>query len=125
MPIVYEDKTGTIAITTCVIIGAIAGAIIGGIASKLIYGKVNGWWVLTGALIGGALGYVGGAFFGASEIKAGTLASKIQMSKVRWLGKIGGKMANLTFIIKVRETTQLSDTLKKLVDAGKIIIMYL
>ena len=68
----------------------------------MFYGKVNGWWILGGAIIGGVLGYVGGAFFGASGIKAGTLAAKIQatklaktitMSKIRWLGKIGEKMA--------------------------------
>jgi len=180
-PITYEDKTGTIAITTCVIIGMIAGGIIGGIASKLIYGKVNGWWVLGGAVAGGVLGYVGGAFFGASGIKAGTLAAKIKMSKVRWLGKIGEKLSSIpkgktqiesitgtakyrvpdfwnkeykligevknvkqlsytkqiedyllyaqkegyTFFLQVRKTTQLSTTLKKLVDAGEIVLIYI
>ena len=73
----------------------IAGGIIGGVASNLIYGKVNGWWVLGGAVAGGVLGYFGGAFFGASGIKAGTLASKINMSKVRWLGKIGEKLSSI------------------------------
>ena len=180
-PIAFEDQTGTIALTTCVIIGAVAGAIIGGVASKLIYGKVNGWWVLGGAVAGGVIGYVGGAFFGASGIKAGTLAMKIKMSKVRWLGQIGEKMAKwpknkaqihsltksanyripdyldydqkilgevknvkslsftkqiedyllfaekkgLTFIIKTRPSRKLSNTLKKLVDAGRIVIEYL
>ncbi len=88
-----HDPNGAIALLTCVIIGVIAGAAIGAIASKMIYGKVNGWWVLGGAIVGGVLGYFGGAFFGAAGIKAGTLASKISMSKVRWLGRIGEKMA--------------------------------
>ena len=92
-PINMNDPNGTLALLTCVIIGAIVGAAIGAIASKMIYGKVNGWWVLGGAVVGGVLGYVGGAFFGASGIKAGTLAYKIKMTKVRWLGKIGEKMA--------------------------------
>ena len=179
--IAYEDKTGTIAITTCVIIGAIAGAIIGGVASNLIYGKVNGWWVLGGAVAGGVLGYFGGAFFGASGIKAGTLASKISMSKVRWLGKVGENLSSIpknksridsltgtanyrvpdflnkeygvigevknvkslsytkqiqdymlyakqngyTFFLQIRQSTQLSSTLKKLVDAGEIVLIYI
>ncbi|MBE6788053.1 MAG: hypothetical protein E7539_00110 [Ruminococcaceae bacterium] len=180
-PVNMYDPNGTIALLTCVIIGAIAGAAIGAIASKMIYGKVNGWWVLGGAIVGGVLGYFGGAFFGASGIKAGTLASKISMSKVRWLGKIGEKMAKwpknttriksftgsakyripdylnkankvigdvknvkklsytkqlqdfmlyaekygYTYIIKVRQSTQFSSTIKNLIDAGKIIIMYI
>jgi RHS repeat-associated protein len=180
-PVNMYDPNGTIALLTCIIIGAIAGAAIGAIASKMIYGKVNGWWVLGGAIVGGVLGYFGGAFFGASGIKAGTLASKISMSKVRWLGKIGEKMAKwpknttriksftgsakyripdylnkankvigdvknvkklsytkqlqdfmlyaekygYTYIIKVRQSTQFSSTIKNLIDAGKIIIMYI
>jgi len=92
-PVNMHDPNGTIALLTCVIIGAVVGAIVGAVASKMIYGKVNGWWVIGGAIIGGVLGYVGGAFFGASGIKAGTLASKIKVSKIRWLGKIGEKMA--------------------------------
>lgn len=146
----------------------------------MIYGKVNGWWVLGGAVIGGVLGYFGGAFFGASGIKAGTLASKVSMSRVRWLGKIGEKLSRLpkntkhidslsktakyripdyldksnkiigdvknvkrlsytnqlrdfmlyaekngyTYVIKIRKATQLSSTLKSLVDAGKIVLLY-
>ena len=175
-----HDPKGTIALLTCVIIGVIAGAAIGAIASKMIYGQVNGWWVLGGAVVGGVLGYFGGAFFGASGIKAGTLASKISMSKVRWLGKIGEKLSklpkntkridsltksakyripdyldkankiigdvknvkklsytkqlqdfmlyaqkhNYTYVLKIRKSTQLSGTLKKLVDAGKIVLLY-
>lgn len=93
-PVIHKDETGeSISLTMCVIIGAIVGAAVGAIASKMYYGEVNGWWVLGGAIVGGVLGYVGGAFFGASGIKAGTLAYKIKMSKVRWLGKIGEKMA--------------------------------
>ena len=179
-PINTYDPSGNIALLTCVIIGAIAGAVVGAIASKLIYGEVNGWWVLGGAIAGGVLGYFGGAFFGASGIKAGTLASKISMSRVRWLGKIGEKLSKLPkntkhiesltksakyripdyldkankvigdvknvkklsytrqlkdfmlyaekygyeYVIKIRKTTQLSGTLKKLVDAGKISLLY-
>ena len=179
-PIISYDPEGNIALTTCVIIGAIAGAIIGAVASKMIYGKVNGWWVIGGAIIGGVLGYVGGAFFGASGIKAGTLASKIKMSKIRWLGKIGEQFSKLPkntkhiesltksanyripdyldkskkiigdvknvktlsytnqlkdfmlyaekygydFVIKIRKSTKLSSSLKSLVDAGKITLLY-
>ena len=181
-PSMYKDETGEgLTLAMCVIIGAVAGAIIGAVASKMIYGQVNGWWVLGGAIVGGVIGYVGGAFFGASGIKAGSLASKISMSRVRWLGKIGEKMAKwpknttriksltgsakyripdylnkankvigdvknvkklsytkqlkdfmlyaekygYTYIIKVRHTTQFSSTIKKLIDAGKIIITYI
>ena len=175
------DPAGSIALWACIVIGAIVGAAIGAIASKMIYGEVNGWWVIGGAIAGGVLGYVGGAFFGASGIKAGTLASKISMSKVRWLGRIGEKISKLpkntkhiesftktakyripdyldksnkiigdvknvkklsytsqlkdfmlyaekhgyTFVLKVRKSTQLSGTLKSLVDAGKIVLLYL
>ena len=175
-----SDPNGTITLLACIIIGAIVGAAVGAIASKMIYGKVNGWWVLGGAVIGGVLGYFGGAFFGASGIKAGTLASKISMSRVRWVGKIGEKLSKLpkntkhieslsktakyripdyldktnkiigdvknvkelsytsqlkdfmlyaekygyTYVIKIRKTTQLSSTLKSLVDAGKIVLLY-
>ncbi len=174
------DPNGTITLLACVIIGAIVGAVAGAVASKMIYGKVNGWWVLGGAVIGGVLGYFGGAFFGASGIKAGTLASKISMSRVRWVGKIGEKLSRLpkntkhidslsktakyripdyldkankiigdvknvkklsytsqlkdfmlyaekhgyTYVLKIRKTTQLSSTLKSLVDAGKIVLLY-
>lgn len=174
------DQNGTFALLACIIIGVIVGAATGAIASKMIYGKVNGWWVLGGAVIGGVLGYFGGAFFGASGIKAGTLASKVSMSRVRWLGKIGEKLSRLpkntkhidslsktakyripdyldksnkiigdvknvkrlsytnqlrdfmlyaekngyTYVIKIRKATQLSSTLKSLVDAGKIVLLY-
>ena len=147
----------------------------------MIYGEVNGWWVIGGAVIGGVLGYFGGAFFGASGIKAGTLASKISMSRVRWAGKIGEKLSRLpkntkhidslsktakyripdyldktnkiigdvknvkklsytrqlndfmlyaekygyNYVLIVRKSTQLSSTLKKLIDAGKIFLWYL
>ena len=142
-------------------------------------------WLLGGVVIGGAvggvLGYVGGAWFGASGVKAGTLASKISMSKVRRLGKLGEKLSkmpkntariksatntakyripdilskaekiigdvknvkhlsltsqlkdfysyavenNYTFVLFVRPTTTFSSELQKLIDAGKIVIMYL
>lgn len=94
-PVNNSDPNGTISLLACIIIGAIVGAAVGAIASKMIYGKVNGWWVLGGAVIDGVLGYFGGAFFGASGIKAGTLASKISMSRVRWVGKIGEKLSRL------------------------------
>ena len=179
-PVNNMDPYGTIALLTCVIIGAIVGAVVGAVASKMIYGKVNGWWVIGGAVIGGVLGYFGGAFFGASGIKAGTLASKISMSRVRWVGKIGEKLSRLpkntkhivslsktakyripdyldkankiigdvkyvkklsytsqlkdfmlyaqkygyTYVLKIRKTTKLSSTLKSLVDAGKIVLLY-
>ena len=181
-PVMYMDVAGeSITLATCVIIGIVLGGTAGAIASKLHYGQVNGWWVLGGAAIGGVLGYVGGAFFGASGIKAGTLAAKIKMAKIRWLGKIGEQMAKwakntthipsltnsakyripdylnkklgiigevknvsklsytkqikdfylyaqkngYTFILKVRRSTKFSSALKKLIDAGKIVIMYL
>ena len=179
-PLNNFDQNGTFALLACIIIGVIVGAATGAIASKMIYGKVNGWWVLGGAVIGGVLGYFGGAFFGASGIKAGTLASKVSMSRVRWLGKIGEKLSRLpkntkhidslsktakyripdyldksnkiigdvknvkrlsytnqlrdfmlyaekngyTYVIKIRKATQLSSTLKSLVDAGKIVLLY-
>lgn len=179
-PVNNSDPNGTISLLACIIIGAIVGAAVGAVASKMIYGEVNGWWVLGGAVIGGVLGYFGGAFFGASGIKAGTLASKISMSRVRWVGKIGEKLSRLpkntkhieslsktakyripdyldktnkiigdvknvkklsytsqlrdfmlyaekygyTYVIKIRKTTQLSSTLKSLVDVGKIILLY-
>ena len=180
-PIMYEDPHGTFSLFACIIIGAIVGAVVGAIASKMIYGQVNGWWVLGGAIVGGVIGYFGGAFFGASGIKSGTLAMKIKMSRIRWLGKIGEKLSKLpknkkhidsltktakyripdyldeankiigdvknvkrlsytnqlkdfmmyaekygyTYVLKIRKTTELSSTLKKLVDAGKIAILYL
>ena len=85
-PIIYSDKGGDVGIITCVVIGAVVGATVGAITSKLYYGSVNGWWVLGGTVVGGVVGYVGGAFFGASGIKAGTLASKIKMSRVKKIG---------------------------------------
>ncbi len=181
-PVMFVDIRGeSISIATCVVLGMIIGGITGAVASKLIYGKVNGWRVLSGIAIGGVLGYIGGAFFGASGIKGGTLASKIKMSKVRWIGKIGEQMSKwpkntvridsstrsakyripdylnfdkkvlgevknvkrlsftkqiedfmlysekngLTFIIKVRKTTQFSPKLKTLIDAGRIAISYI
>ena len=179
-PVNNMDPNGTFTLFACIIIGVIVGAVAGAVASKMIYGKVNGWWVLGGAVIGGVLGYFGGAFFGASGIKAGTLASKISMSRVRWVGKIGEKLSRLpkntkrieslsksakyripdyldkankiigdvknvkklsytnqlkdfmlyaekygyTYVIKIRKTTQLSSTLKSLVDAGRIVLLY-
>ena len=180
-PVDNFDQNGTITLLACIIIGAIVGAAVGAIASKMIYGKVNGWWVLGGAVIGGVLGYFGGAFFGASGIKGGTLASKISMSRVRWVGKIGEKLSRLPkntkhieslsktakyripdyldktnkiigdvknvkklsytnqlrdfmlyaekhkydYVLIVRKSTQLSSTLKQLIDAEKIILWYL
>ena len=179
--IIYKDDTGEgLCLALCIIIGVVVGAAAGAAISKAIYGKVNGWWVLGGAVVGGVLGYIGGAFFGASGIKAGTLASKISMAKVRWVGKLGETLSKLpkntkhiisltntakyripdyldkankiigdikyvkylsytsqlkdfllyaekygyTFFIKVRPSTQLSGTLKALVDAGKIVLFY-
>ena len=179
--IIYKDDTGEgLCLALCIIIGVVVGAAAGAAISKAINGKVNGWWVLGGAVVGGVLGYIGGAFFGASGIKAGTLASKISMAKVRWVGKLGETLSKLpkntkhiisltntakyripdyldkankiigdikyvkylsytsqlkdfllyaekygyTFFIKVRPSTQLSGTLKALVDAGKIVLFY-
>ena len=175
------DLSGTISLLACIIIGTIVGSALGAVLSKMFYGKVNGWWVLGGAIIGGVLGYVGGAFFGASGIKAGTLASKIRMARVRRIGKIGEKLSRLPknkkhieslsktakyripdyldetnkiigdvknvkklsytsqlrdfmlyaekhhydYFLMVKKSTQLSSTLKDLVDAGKIILWYL
>lgn len=87
-PVNMCDPYGNVTLLTCVVVGAVV--------SKLIYGKVNGWWVLGGALTGGVLGYCGGAFFGAAGIKAGTLASSIKMSKIRLLGRIGEQMSSWT-----------------------------
>ena len=95
-PVMYMDETGeSISLVACVVTGVLAGGTIGAVASKMYYGKVNGWWVLGGAVVGGVIGYVGGAFFGASGIKAGTLASKIKMSRIRQLGKIVGKLSSI------------------------------
>ena len=188
-----KDPTGKILLSTCVLIGVGIGALIGGITGYIV-AKSKGYrmkdpafwgWLLGGVVIGGAvggvLGYVGGAWFGASGVKAGTLASKISMSKVRWLGKLGEKLSkmpkntariksatntakyripdilskaekiigdvknvkhlsltsqlkdfysyavenNYTFVLFVRPTTTFSSELQKLIDAGKIVIMYL
>ena len=180
-PINMCDPEGNVALLTCVVVGAVVGGIVGAVASKLIYGKVNGWWVLGGAITGGVIGYFGGAFYGASGIKAGTLAAKIKMARVRKLGKIGEAMSGWTkntstidsltgsaqyripdyldhgkkvigdvknvkqlsytkqledfllyaekngyeFIIKVRPNTELSPTIKNLVDAGRIAIQFI
>lgn len=97
-PVNDSDPSGTIAISTCVIIGACIGAIIGG-ATGYCLAKKNGYtvkdgckfWkyicggITIGGVAGGILGYIGGALFGATGIKAGTLASKISMSKIRYL----------------------------------------
>ena len=109
IPVNNCDPTGYIALTTCVLIGVGIGALIGavcgaGIAISKGYTVKNGikFWkyvlggITIGGVVGGILGYVGGALFGASGVKAGTLASKISMSKVRRVGKLGEKLAKIS-----------------------------
>ena len=119
-PVNMTDPNGLIAMSTCVIIGIVAGAVIGGsvgyaLASKNGYTVKNGWkfWqyicggIIIGGVAGGILGYVGGAYFGASGIKAGSLASKIKMSKIRKLGKVGEKLS------KIKKNTQRIESINK------------
>jgi RHS repeat-associated protein len=59
-PVNNYDPTGEFVITTlivCAIAGALLGGIAGGFASKKIYGTVKWEWVAGGALIGGVAGY--------------------------------------------------------------------
>ena len=114
------DPSGLIAMSTCVIIGIGIGALIGGsvgyvLATKNGYTVKDGWefWqyicggIVIGGVAGGILGYFGGAYFGASGIKAGSLASKISMSKIRKLGKMGEKLA------KIKKNTQRIESINK------------
>ena len=119
-PVNNYDPSGLIAMSTCVIIGIGIGALIGGsigyvLATKNGYTVKDGWefWqyicggIVIGGVAGGILGYFGGAYFGASGIKAGSLASKISMSKIRTLGKMGEKLA------KIKKNTQRIESINK------------
>lgn len=85
------------------------------LAKKGQYSVKDGWkfWkyicggIVIGGVAGGILGYFGGALFGASGIKAGTLASKVSMSKIRSLGKLGEKLA------KIQKNTQRIESVNK------------
>ena len=82
-PINKIDPKGTIALSTCVIIGAVAGAIIGGTIGGVIsykkYQSVKWKYVLVGIAAGGvlgaALGYCIGIAIGASATTAATAKS--------------------------------------------------
>lgn len=67
-PLIYIDPTGNIAISTCILIGAAAGLIIGGTAGACIsyaeYKKVSWKYILIGAGIGAVAGAAAGAAIG-------------------------------------------------------------
>ena len=58
-PLLYQDPGGESIILTCIIVGAIIGAVAGGgyaaYKSHQELGYVNGWWVLGGAAAGALL----------------------------------------------------------------------
>ncbi len=106
-PIKYFDLSGNIALTTCVIIGAVIGLIIGGAAGACIsyskYKKVKWKYVLLcgaiGAAVGAAAGYAVGVAIGASSTtiftakgfaKSFKISAKIskQMAKRGWNNKL-------------------------------------
>lgn len=107
-PILYKDVTGeSISLALCIVIGVIAGAVLGGSAGAIIsyakYRTVKWKYVLigaaAGAAIGGAAGYAIGIAIGASVTTAATakgfsrafkITAKIskQMGKRGWTEKL-------------------------------------
>ena len=102
-PVNCSDPSGTIAMSTCIIIGVVAGAVIGGTIGGVIsykkYKSVRWKYIFIGAVagaaIGGAAGYAIGIAIGASATTASTakafsgcfkITKKIskQMSKRGW-----------------------------------------
>jgi len=74
-PLLYQDPGGESIILTCIIVGAIIGAVAGGgyaaYKSHQELGYVNGWWVLGGAAGGAALGGLAGWGVGAAATAIG------------------------------------------------------
>ena len=126
-PVILFDPDGTIAITTCVIIGAIAGAVIGGeIGGEIGYSqavknkvaKSDQWKYVVGYGLGGAV--IGGVIGGLIGYACGTIAPyvvKVSSNLFR-LSNSGLKIASKAAFKAASKVGIFSVPLKHLANAG-------
>ena len=89
-PIMYSDPDGHSIILTCIIVGAVIGAIGGGTAAAVVSkkktGKINGWAVVGGIVGGGVVGGLVGWGVGAAITAVGAATTTAASGTIAQVG---------------------------------------